>query len=196
MITQRVRSAAVGTLGRAQRLRQAGTTRQLDSRPMCLDIGLVNNMPDAALDATVRQFRVLLGAAADDMVVRLTLYTLPEVPRTDLGRQLVSGYSDINELWDSRLDGLIVTGQNSSGRPRGRALLEKPDASSRVGRAPYLLDDPLLPGRTRRYSAHRWHRPPATGRQALRRLRMRARLGSPIDRRRSEPSPDAAIPVE
>jgi len=31
-----------------------------------LDIGLVNNMPDAALDATQRQFRALLRAAADE----------------------------------------------------------------------------------------------------------------------------------
>jgi homoserine O-succinyltransferase len=67
-------------------------------------------MPDAALDATVRQFRALLGAAADEMVVRLMLYTLPEVPRTEFGRQQVSGYSDISELWDRHLDGLIVTG--------------------------------------------------------------------------------------
>src|SRR6266850_4663610 len=79
-------------------------------------------MPDAALDATVRQFRALLGAAADDMVVRLTLYTLPEVPRTEFGRQQVSGYSDIDDLWDSHLDGLIVTGAE----PRAADLKDEP----------------------------------------------------------------------
>ena len=120
MITHRAQSAAVGTLGRAQRLRHA--TRFLDSRPTCIDIGLVNNMPDAALDATVRQFRALLAAAADDMAVRLTLYTLPEVPRTDFGRQQVSGYADISELWKSRLDGLIVTGAE----PRAADLEDEP----------------------------------------------------------------------
>jgi homoserine O-succinyltransferase/O-acetyltransferase len=51
-----------------------------------VDIGLVNNMPDAALDATERQFRALLEAAAAGIDVRLTLYTLPEVPRTEFGR--------------------------------------------------------------------------------------------------------------
>jgi homoserine O-succinyltransferase len=122
MITPRAQSAAVGTLGRAQRLRHAATTRLLDSRPTCIDIGLVNNMPDAALDATVRQFRALLAAAADDMAVRLTLYTLPEVPRTEFGRQQVSGYSDISELWNSRLDGLIVTGAE----PRAADLEDEP----------------------------------------------------------------------
>jgi len=122
MIIQRAQSAAAGTLGRAQRLRQTATTRLLDSKPTCIDIGLINNMPDAALDATVRQFRALLGAAADDMVVRLTLFTLPEVPRTDFGRQLVSGYADISDLWESHLDGLIVTGAE----PRAADLEDEP----------------------------------------------------------------------
>ncbi len=130
MIIQRAQSAGVGTLGRAQRLRQAATNRRLESKPRCIDIGLINNMPDAALDTTVRQFRALLGAAADDMVVRLTLYTLPEVPRTDFGRQQVSGYSDISELWDSHLDGLIVTGTE----PRAADLKDEPywDSLTRV----------------------------------------------------------------
>jgi homoserine O-succinyltransferase len=122
MITERAHSTAVGTLGRAQRMRRPATTRLLESTPTCIDIGLVNNMPDAALDATVRQFRALLGAAADDVVVRLTLYTIPEVPRTDFGRQQVSGYSDISELWDSHLDGLIVTGAE----PRAADLEDEP----------------------------------------------------------------------
>jgi homoserine O-succinyltransferase len=122
MITRRAQSAAVGTLGSPQRLRQTATTRLLESRPTCIDIGLINNMPDAALDATVRQFRALLDAAADDMVVRLTLYTLPEVPRTEFGRQQVNGYSNISCLWDSHLDGLIVTGAE----PRSADLEDEP----------------------------------------------------------------------
>src|SRR6185295_18411697 len=120
--TEHAHSAAVGTLGRAKRMRRPSTTRLLESTPTCIDIGLVNNMPDAALDATVRQFRGLLAAAADDMAVRLTLYTLPEVPRTDFGRQQVSGYSDISELWDSHFDGLIVTGAE----PRAADLEDEP----------------------------------------------------------------------
>src|SRR3954469_1887987 len=77
----------------------------------CLTIGLVNNMPDAALQATERQFVALLGAAAGDMPVRLIPYALPDVPRTDWGRQYVQRfYAGIDELWKVRLDGLIVTG--------------------------------------------------------------------------------------
>jgi homoserine O-succinyltransferase len=75
-----------------------------------LDIGLLNNMPDAALDATERQFRTLLAAAADDVPLRLTFYTLPEIPRTEFGRQQVNRYDRLDDLWQRHHDGLIVTG--------------------------------------------------------------------------------------
>jgi len=76
-----------------------------------IDVGLVNNMPDAALKATERQFVALLGATAGNLDVRLSFYALPEVPRTDWGRSYVdSSYAPIDALWSSRLDGLIVTG--------------------------------------------------------------------------------------
>ena len=75
-----------------------------------LDIGLINNMPDPALDATERQFRGLLDAAADGLPVRLTLYTLPEVPRTEFGRKQVSRYASFDDLWSRHHDGVIVTG--------------------------------------------------------------------------------------
>jgi homoserine O-succinyltransferase len=88
----------------------------------CLDIGLVNNMPDAALDATERQFRALLDAAAGDFTVRLTLYTLPEVPRTDFGRRQVSRYASFDDLWARRHDGLIVTGTE----PQAADLKDEP----------------------------------------------------------------------
>lgn len=91
-------------------VRGASSVELRQSDPTCIDIGLMNNMPDAALDATERQFRALLGAAAGGLSVRLTLYTLPEVPRTDFGRRQVSSYSTLDELWCRRHDGLIVTG--------------------------------------------------------------------------------------
>ena len=88
-----------------------------------LDIGLINNMPDSALEATERQFRALLDAAAGGISVRLTLYALPDVPRADVGRRHVNRfYSDIADLWDNRLDGLIVTGAE----PRAPNLVDEP----------------------------------------------------------------------
>jgi len=88
-----------------------------------LDIGLVNNMPDGALEATERQFLTLLNEAADNGIsVRLTLYALPGVPRKDLGRRHLSSYSGIDDLWSKSLDGLIVTGAE----PRTANLQDEP----------------------------------------------------------------------
>jgi homoserine O-succinyltransferase len=88
-----------------------------------LVIGLVNNMPDAALHATERQFRRLISAAAGDLPVRLRLFYLPEVPRSDRGRRhLEQHYEPANRLWPDRLDGLIVTGTE----PRAADLRDEP----------------------------------------------------------------------
>ena len=53
-----------------------------------LHIGLVNNMADAALVGTEDQFLGLLEAAAGDMPIRVTLYTLPKVMEGDLDELL------------------------------------------------------------------------------------------------------------
>ena len=88
-----------------------------------ITIGLVNNMPDGALQATERQFMTLLASAADGMVVRLRIFAVPEVPRAAWGRDYVDRYyAPIDDLWDSDLDGLIVTGTE----PRSRDLTEEP----------------------------------------------------------------------
>jgi len=96
---------------------------EFQPRAATVEIGLINNMPAAALEATERQFCTLLEAAADGIGVRLTPYALPDVPRTDLGERHVRAfYSDINDLWDRHLDGLIVTGTE----PRAANLREEP----------------------------------------------------------------------
>jgi homoserine O-succinyltransferase/O-acetyltransferase len=89
----------------------------------CINIGLVNNMPDSALVSTERQLFELLNVAAEKLLVRLRFYTLPMIPRTDWGRQYMSRfYSNIDDLWDSDLDGLIVTGAE----PQVPNLAEEP----------------------------------------------------------------------
>lgn len=96
-----------------------------------LNIGLINNMPDTALKATERQFASLLDAASPDVQVNLFLYALPTVPRGEAGRRHVGGsYLDIEGLWDTRLDGLIVTGTE----PRAADLRDEPywDALTKV----------------------------------------------------------------
>jgi homoserine O-succinyltransferase len=88
-----------------------------------INVGLVNNMPDSALIATERQLFQLLDAAAGSLPVRLKLYTLPNVPRSDWGQQYMTRfYSNIDNLWDGDLDGLIVTGTE----PRAPNLAEEP----------------------------------------------------------------------
>jgi len=89
----------------------------------CILVGLINNMPDSALVATERQLFQLLDTAAGSLRVRLKLYTLPNVPRGDWGRQYMSRfYSHIDDLWDRDLDGLIVTGAE----PRAPSLTDEP----------------------------------------------------------------------
>lgn len=84
----------------------------LEKASKCLNIGLINNMPDGALEATERQFLSLLNAASDGMSIQLWRYALPGVPRNEFGAHYVSQfYSSVEKLWDTQLDALIVTGR-------------------------------------------------------------------------------------
>jgi homoserine O-succinyltransferase/O-acetyltransferase len=78
-----------------------------------ITIGLINNMPDAALKATERQFLSLLESASEDLPpILLSLYTLPGVPRSEAAQQYLSrSYASAETLWGHHLDGLIVTGR-------------------------------------------------------------------------------------
>jgi homoserine O-succinyltransferase len=89
----------------------------------CITVGLVNNMPDAAHEATERQFADLIRVAAAHAVVRLKLFAMPGVPRSDTARgEIARRYHDVSALWDTPLDGLIVTGAE----PRTKDLKDEP----------------------------------------------------------------------
>lgn len=77
-----------------------------------ITVGLVNNMPDSALEATEAQFTRVLSAASGTLPVRLRFYFLPEVPRGEAGLAHLNGdrYWSIDALWDDPPDALIVTG--------------------------------------------------------------------------------------
>jgi homoserine O-succinyltransferase len=80
-------------------------------------------MPDAALRSTERQFRALLARAANGLPFRLTLYFLPERPRTEAAWSHIRRYyQDVSKLWSSKLDGLIVTGAE----PNTHSLQDEP----------------------------------------------------------------------
>lgn len=100
------RIPGIRTKPQVERLNQSSTT---------LTIGLINNMSDGAMEATERQFLSLLDSASVDMTIELSLYSLPGVPRGEFGTEHIDNYySNVETLWDTKLDGLIVTGREPS----------------------------------------------------------------------------------
>jgi homoserine O-succinyltransferase len=77
-----------------------------------LEIALVNNMPDAALQTSERQFTSLIEeAAGGDFDVSVSFYALPGVPRGETARTAMSErYANVAALKAAGTDGLIVTG--------------------------------------------------------------------------------------
>jgi homoserine O-succinyltransferase len=103
--------------------RRASATRTPEAARGVI-VGLVNNMPDSALESTETQFTRLLEAAAGTSTVRLRFYSLPEVARAPAAREALAarGYWHIDDLQSAPPDALIVTGMEPSGRP----LTEEP----------------------------------------------------------------------
>jgi homoserine O-succinyltransferase len=86
-------------------------------------IAFINNMPDTALEDTESQFFELLETAADGFPVHIKLYSLPNIPRSDRAQQhLGNFYFEIDDLLNSRFDGVIMTGTE----PRQPNLREEP----------------------------------------------------------------------
>lgn len=76
-----------------------------------LTVGLVNNMPDSALQATERQFKALLRTAAGSNIVDLRYFSLPSVKRSRAAQARIDRfYTNVADLNRLKFDGLIVTG--------------------------------------------------------------------------------------
>jgi homoserine O-succinyltransferase len=89
----------------------------------CLNIGLINNMPDSALISTERQLFILLDAASGRIAVRLHFYKMEPTSRSDWGRgYLHRYYHSTDDLLNKSLDGIIVTGAE----PKAARLTEEP----------------------------------------------------------------------
>lgn len=81
----------------------------------CVHVGLVNNMPDAAMRATEIQFARLLKEAAGALDVRLRLFSMRSIPRSDETRARMAGfYDDAGYLQAGGIDALIITGAQPS----------------------------------------------------------------------------------
>ena len=103
--------------------READRFGQHQNADSVLTIGLINNMPDAALQATERQFTQLLQAAAGNRRIHLHCFSLPSVKRSLQAKQLMDGrYTDIADIGRLHIDGLIVTGAE----PIAAALDQEP----------------------------------------------------------------------
>ncbi len=88
-----------------------------------LNVGLLNNMPDAALRATERQFIDVLSRAAGPLTVRLHFFSLPGIARGEAClNRLSRAYGNLRDLTRARLDALIVTGSE----PVAVSLFEEP----------------------------------------------------------------------
>jgi homoserine O-succinyltransferase/O-acetyltransferase len=108
------------------RRKRATPSRTIVGRPgagAAMRIGLINNMPDAALQSTEAQFRGLLEAAAGEHQISVRLSSFPELPRgAEALERIREHYWPIEELLEEPLEGLIVTGTE----PRAPQLKDEP----------------------------------------------------------------------
>ena len=78
-----------------------------------LHIGLMNNMPDAALESTERQFLRLVGGCNRIAQFYVYPFSPPDMPRGEKAqRHIENYYHDFSKLKNDGLDALIVTGAN------------------------------------------------------------------------------------
>lgn len=99
------------------------SARGSSARTERLQIALVNNMGDGALEDTEAQFFDLLDAASGSAPIEVKLFTLPRIPRSDRAKAHLTKFcSPWSEIWDRQLDGLIITGTE----PRQPELRKEP----------------------------------------------------------------------
>lgn len=94
-----------------QEVLNADRAKQQDIRE--LHIGLLNMMPDAALQATERQFLRLIGSCNHIAQFYVHLFTIGEIERQGEAKTHVERYyEDFRQLQQDGLDALIITGAN------------------------------------------------------------------------------------
>lgn len=100
-----------------------GASRPRREPAHTLTVGLVNNMPDSALEATEAQFGSLLAEASAGRSVRLLFTSIPEVPRSPSSREHIHrNYWPLKTVLQDAPDALIVTGTE----PVAQSLRDEP----------------------------------------------------------------------
>ncbi|MFK7862273.1 MAG: homoserine O-succinyltransferase [Granulosicoccus sp.] len=101
-----------------ERLRSEGyrilsPERAHDQDIRSLHIGLLNMMPDAALEATERQFFRLVGSSNPISQFYIHPFTLDEIPRGEKAKaHIASYYESLGKIREAGLDALIISGAN------------------------------------------------------------------------------------
>lgn len=81
-----------------------------------LHIGLLNMMPDAALEATERQFFRLVGESNQIAQFYMHPFSIPNLERNKPGQAHVDNYYEsFGQIKETGLDALIITGANVTG---------------------------------------------------------------------------------
>ena len=92
-----------------------------------LHIGLLNMMPDAALEATERQFFRLIGHSNQIAQFYIHPFTLDALPRSASARAHVERwYEPFERIREDGLDALIITGANVTGPDLAREPFWEP----------------------------------------------------------------------
>lgn len=92
-----------------------------------LHIGLLNMMPDKALEATERQFLRLVGESNQIAQFYVYPFTLKEIQRGEEGRAHIERhYLDVDAIKSQGLDALIITGANVVGAELSAQSFWKP----------------------------------------------------------------------
>ena len=110
-------------------------TRAITQHIRELHIGLLNMMPDAALQATELQFLRLIGDSNPIAQFYVHPFTLESLPRGDKARAHIKQYYEtFDDIREQGLDALIITGANVIGpelsnQPFWKPLIEVADWS-------------------------------------------------------------------
>jgi len=92
-----------------------------------LHIGLLNMMPDAALEATERQFLRLIGESNPIAQFYVHPFTLDALPRNATAREHIDKhYESFEEVKEQGLDALIITGANVIGADLSKEVFWEP----------------------------------------------------------------------
>jgi len=111
----------------AEGLRVLPPDRALHQDIRELHIGLLNMMPDAALEATERQFFRLVGESNPIAQFYMHPFTLPELPRGEGARGHIERfYEPFEKIREEGLDALIITGANVVGAELDNQVFWKP----------------------------------------------------------------------